>query len=639
MESVPPSLGLSRRNFLKLSAAGVGGVVGGALAGKEPEKTAAKDVLLSDFEINKVWGSVLNRIFGKQNNDMSLPIATGVLVPAIDPEMRAMDYFGNQDVVEQQLLTRIKQVEAFQKMRRRILKIAGALGIVGVGTALVEKTVGWKNVTIQAKERGIEAITALLKKQSVQVFAAPLPISETKKETVQEVTVLNIESLPAVSTDTGKINISTPTPFPETVKATVTSLPTAEPIAEKQEKNTEVIGDRSVLEYYFQPLVDHLITKRQERAKTDKAFLERIGGAEKLTQNRLNIVFVGIDQSKNSRPGDFESFGKYGVGLADMVMIMSFDPKTASINLISLPRDLYCPEVDNDELAGGYQINGMTNTIDRPVGWEDKRRKLITQVAETASAIPIDGVVRFNMDLISDFEGHESFFSAFFPDGLPVLLKQPINDEHMGDFVCPSGTYPCTVKFTGARLTDFVRARYHVGGNDYQRQGRLQGVTQTMLTEIIKRLANIKDGKLNINDPVNWRVIKEALSRLRKQTNIDKDKNQYPDLAVEMGEVDMVTYFEKIVDDMEIKMATTAGKGQLAGLLLNTIQLKDRSSGKQTKNLVIGDMLVDGNGPKGDGHYTSWFKGGKTEGNSMTQLGNFIKYWEPLRKRVGEMMK
>ena len=626
------SVGMNRSQFLRFVPAAMVGVATAMNREKPPLSTES----LTDGEINKVWKTLLVRFLTKQKDGRAInPLLIGATLPALNPRFDEMDYFfptstDNGSEKPSRKLT-------FQKMRRRLIKTISAIGAIGALGVAVEKTVGWENVARITAERGLSVITPLLKKQLIPNFAAPLPggpvaafAQEVEKTATPLPVVATVTKQAADTLESNSVIIDNPKPTAALLTAKATANPTVTP-----EKPMEIIGDKSAIEYYFQPLINYLIGERQKRALVDPAFLERIGGQEKLNQNRLNIVLVGIDQSKNTRPDEYQQYGKYGIGRADMVTILSINPKTTQTTIISLPRDLYSPEVEQIKQSG-RRVNGMTMVGKTSSDWEEKRDRVITQTIESATGLPIDGTAIFNTDLISDFEGHQSFFSVLFPDGLPVLLTEPIYDEHMGQFTCVQGqTYPCMVNFDGGKITDYIRARYHSGGSDFQRQTRMQNVIKTMIPAMAKRLINFKNGFPNYTNPLNWNVIKQSLACLRKQTETNKKSDQYPDLMLHIDNIDFMSYLEQVIDDMEEKMKTTEGKGQLAALFLNLLDKQKEDN--QLTGISIADIVSSGQN-KGD-QYLLHFTETYDERLIQTQLGNYMKYWKPLRERVMDAMK
>ncbi|MEO0564685.1 MAG: LCP family protein [Chloroflexota bacterium] len=170
-------------------------------------------------------------------------------------------------------------------------------------------------------------------------------------------------------------------------------------------------------------------------------------------ESRFTILVMGLDR----RPGE--------TGLAyrtDTMMIVSIDPLTNSLGILSIPRDLYVPVPGYSELQ----------RINSPMVLGELQREgygptLAMQTVQNNLGI------RVNDYLAMDFNGFIKFVDAI--GGIEITINYTLNDRTYPNmyygydpFYLPAGTH----QLNGADALKFARTRH--GSSDFQRAQRQQ---------------------------------------------------------------------------------------------------------------------------------------------------------------------
>jgi LCP family protein required for cell wall assembly len=159
----------------------------------------------------------------------------------------------------------------------------------------------------------------------------------------------------------------------------------------------------------------------------------------------VNIVMVGLDQRTNEFPH------------TDTMIVASIDPKTDSIRMLSIPRDLWVniPNYYADRINDAYGFGGTP---------------LLIKTAEGVVNIPIRYYAVIN------FKGFEKVIDAL--GGVTINVKYTINDP---TFPAPvgNGYAPLYIKagvhhMDGRLALDFVRTRHQDPLGDLGRNQRQQ---------------------------------------------------------------------------------------------------------------------------------------------------------------------
>ena len=163
------------------------------------------------------------------------------------------------------------------------------------------------------------------------------------------------------------------------------------------------------------------------------------------TPSPVTLLLLGIDQVQNSP------------GRADTILVLTVNPTSQTIKMLSIPRDTYTEIVGlnfYDKINHSYAFGGVAMTY---------------TTVETLLQIPIDYVVSINMegfiDLIDTLNG--------------VTIDNPFafsTDEY--DF--PKGT----LVLSGHQTLAYVRMRYDDPLGDFGRQNRQRMVMENLLKQL-----------------------------------------------------------------------------------------------------------------------------------------------------------
>jgi len=172
--------------------------------------------------------------------------------------------------------------------------------------------------------------------------------------------------------------------------------------------------------------------------------------------NRTNVSLskVGADKPQNylvvgsdTRDGiaksdpDYKSFNAGGDGAgpkhSDTIMIMRVDPTTDTVNMMSLPRDLWVPIADTGE---SQRINTAYSADNGP-------QRLIDTIQQDFG-IPINHYIEVN------FKGFQGVVDAI--GGVPMYFDTPMRDDNSGLNITEAGC----VTLDGEQALGFARARH-----------------------------------------------------------------------------------------------------------------------------------------------------------------------------------
>ncbi|MBI4100859.1 LCP family protein [Candidatus Microgenomates bacterium] len=208
---------------------------------------------------------------------------------------------------------------------------------------------------------------------------------------------------------------------------------------------------------------------------------------------RVNVLLIGIG-------GD----GHISGDLADSIMIVSVDPISKDVAMLSVPRDLYVKVGQ----FGSAKINAA-HAYGEQYNYPGGGPKLLEQTAAQTFGVPIHYFVRL------DFEAFRKAVDIM--DGIDVEVKEAINDYAYPDENL-SGYQPFVLSagpqhLDGATALKFARSRYTT--SDFDRGKRQQQI-----------LAAIKDKALSIGTLVNPLRINSLLvtagSHVRTDLRVDE---------------------------------------------------------------------------------------------------------------------
>ena len=190
-------------------------------------------------------------------------------------------------------------------------------------------------------------------------------------------------------------------------------------------------------------------------------------------RSRINILLTGIDSDEGRTHK-----------LNDTLLVVSIDPKTGDIAMISFPRDLA-----RVPTPGGGTYNGKINSImsyaeRRPNEYPQGPMAALTDEIGFLLGAPIDYYAAVNLD------GFKKLIDGV--GGVTVDVKQAINDPGYGGWDQPGriGFTLSKGKHTldGETALAYVRTRKGAGDNDFNRARR----QQDLLLALQKKLSDPK---------------------------------------------------------------------------------------------------------------------------------------------------
>lgn len=559
----------------------------------------------------------------------------------IEPEIDD-PFFGGK------LLFEIPQIESTDKTKTGLLQKLWTrrqtLAAMGAGLAT---TGALSLLTFPALSQEIENIKDKFKRIEVNPVTYD-PDKIFAKTPVPEPTATK----PAIAPVATKTPIKEITPTPTKIPTKVPEKPT--PAPEKSPK--EIIGDRNLAEYFFNDLVEKFKARRFERVKNPAA-AERIN-KELIGSDNIFTLYSGIDETRD-RPN---AFSGTGWGRSDIIMLTAFNIHTFKTTAISIPRDLFAPELakyfpkkPSDPNATPPKINSMTMVEYMKAIGEIKENvdpnELIKKIVESATGCPIDMMVKTNVDFMQGaWDGSvPGIFDKLTPEGIRVLIPEAFTDKEyptpgegdetitfdQGWQTLAPGKFPkrtpnpskgnYTNPDTVSRaITAYARSRK--GDSDFARSDRqrqiLSATFKVIAPEILKDLST-----------GNSKTLDNIISALEEQ-------QQNADLFFDTNIIEIFKTLKTKV--MELR-GTLSGMATLGVLVANTASLNGILKDNEDSFVSYGPTYADGLEKVDEKDSNYWFAESKPQGSSTsskpTELGNYLSYWEPLRKRVFDLIK
>lgn len=460
--------------------------------------------------------------------------------------------------------------------------------------------------------------------------------------------------LPAAPTPTlAPAKEITPTPTPTTVPTKEPAKPT--PVPEKSAK--EIVGNRNLAEFFLGDLVDKFKSRRLERVKNPAA--AEIINKELLGSDNIFTLYTGIDETRD-RPN---AFSGSGWGRSDIIMLTAFNIHTFKTTAISIPRDLFAPELSkyfpqkpNDPNATPPKVNSMTMVEYMKTIGEIKENvdpeELIKTIIESATGCPVDMMVKTNVDFMQGAwdETVPGIFDKLTPEGIRVLIPEEFTDKEYptpgeGDetitfekgwqTLAPGHmpkrspnperggyTNPDTIS---RAITAYARSRK--GDSDFARSDRQRQILSASFKIIAPDI--LKDLTTGNSKTLNTLV------------SVLEEQQQSADLFFDVNIIEILKTLSTNISKLRETASGTAALGVLAANTANTINnILNDSEGSFAS---FGPTYEDGleSVPKTDPNF--WFAESKPVGSQTssqpTELGNYLTYWEPLRQRITTLMK
>jgi len=219
--------------------------------------------------------------------------------------------------------------------------------------------------------------------------------------------------------------------------------------------------------YLFYATVKDVVAHAQWGAATPPNSEQSGVGEENvpnIAQERTNILLLGIDKRAQEK----------GPSRTDTMIVLTIDPQTKSLGMLSIPRDLWVS-------IPGYS-EGRINTA-HFLGERDKYPgggpALAKKTVQYALGIPIHYYVRIN------FEGFEKLIDAI--GGVTINVETAIHDEKYPDsnYGYMTVDIPAGVQLMdGKTALQYARARH--GGSDFQRARRQQEVLKAVRDKVFR---------------------------------------------------------------------------------------------------------------------------------------------------------
>lgn len=317
-----------------------------------------------------------------------------------------------------------------------------------------------------------------------------LELKQRALDALAEQQIAAMQEVPAAGTATQMPEEPTGTATAEATNSPgAVNISFAETESQANDSDQEVVSvdmESSLYKFLFGEYFEDFQEARDARVaamtpEEQAAFFERIGGEEQLHTEWVSIYVLGLDT------GDYaDRVSQYGnEGRSDQNQVISFNPSTGEMILVTVNRNIQSPELFGDP------VNTQT--------WyeQDEAGNLVLRDAEVARTIaeniigqPIDAVVEFNFDAVI------GFVDAAFPEGLEITIPE--------DQAFYSGSFeidfpPGENTLNGEQVLSFLRARKDsvpfqegsgAGNTDFSREVRFKLVLKAMVSNLIKEIVS-----------------------------------------------------------------------------------------------------------------------------------------------------
>ena len=466
--------------------------------------------------------------------------------------------------------SRVKEKKSRGSSWPRRMVLAGTLATAAIGTGFLERDA-----------LGLAAHAQANKIQAPDVVYDPNKIFPASSR-----------SPSPTSTPT---EMPTPSPTPE---PTPTPVPTIEPRILTENAQKEV-GNRNIAEYFLGNLTEQFKQKRLEKFKNDPEFAKRVR-KEFLNSNTINMLYLGVDEDRSQT-----AFSGEGLGRADSIILLSFDPHTFKTVAISIARDTYAPELA--KYFSDPKINTMT--MINEVATDVDSNELVKKIVEDAIGLPVDLIVKTNVDFMQG-GGTDSILDQLFPNGLEIDVPKTLTRD--GEVIYKAGKQ----RMKGAEATAWARIRST--DNDFARAER-----QRLLVQIIMKnlLPNIM-GDFARGDAKTLDKMVEALEKEKEVKNLFYD-------------IDVIEIIKTMRDSLNKLRSTPQGIATLAILGTNSIGAVQNFIDSKDGMFVTFGL--------GYGNTDYSLVNAGYPGSTLKLAGSNINsapilYWDPLRKRIFELL-
>ncbi len=309
--------------------------------------------------------------------------------------------------------------------------------------------------------------------------------------------------------------------------------------------------------------------------------------AKKLTEP-FTILLMGVDS-------EFEGLKANQAFNGDTLMLITFNPKTLTLSMFSVPRDLYVPiSCNNDRLAkinssAAYGSDCVINTI------------------KDLTDIDIDYYVKIN------FKGVVELVDAL--DGINVdvtmdFCEQNSNREFGDKLICLNKGMQ---KLDGEQALAFARHRKTLIRGDIDRIANQQKVVEAILNEVknIKSFDEIEDILDAINNNIDTNISRDQILSLYNvakdilikslnndaSLNIKKTYLEYYDLPVYLPSSNSVTsalgYYQESLDDIVHMMKVNLNLEKEEPATTYSIDYNEDYTSKYYGKNIRGERLIN----------------------------------------------
>lgn len=431
---------------------------------------------------------------------------------------------------------------------------------------------------------------------------------------------------------------------------TTTALPTATRLPTKTAEEIAVesarreAGTTNIAEYLLEDWVNQFRANRLERISKDPASRERID-PELLKSRTINFVILGLDQSRARCQAETGSITEciQGFGRSDTIIVASFDPHTFKTKLISIPRDIFTPEVESASLLPWTTVSRMNFMTVKPTG--EDQYSFIRRIIESATGLPVDGITKINLDFITGFDDNgrlnKGFIDLLFPEGIDIDVKADICDDVM------LTTFKQGIeRMNGKRLLEYIQTRQ--GTSQDQNFASYRGSRHI---EVIQTLTKASISRVMVNKPTSTvdqvrfyaemyskmtRLFSQIIDSLDVQTKSNTFFSDNNVIALLRNIKDKIPNISLIPGDI--------GRIALLGYIaLNSNQLFEKIKNDSSSFFTLREL----NPINGDTVWTDptdlKYSAGlqKVAGSSTisqkTSHGNYLDYWRPFRQKIKQM--
>jgi len=223
----------------------------------------------------------------------------------------------------------------------------------------------------------------------------------------------------------------------------------------------------------------------------------------KKTEDRVNVLFLGIGGGKHDGPL-----------LTDTIIYASIDPKLQKVTLISIPRDLWVPDVEpaNKKINGAYAYGEERKKGSGLLLTKAVVEKILNQPVDYILRIDFNGFVKA-IDLVGgiDVSVEKSFEDLEYPISGKETDDCGFEDEEFEKRATQSAVFeafPCRYEqltfqkglqhMDGEKALKFVRSRHAKGteGTDFARSRRQEIVIEAFKEKVFSLDTLLNPGRL-----------------------------------------------------------------------------------------------------------------------------------------------